>query len=250
LPSIAGLQIIRPASRLKRIVDTASLCRSGAYVATRAAGRAPMRGLAQPSAVACCAVALSFVSGWRAFSSVSLCRSIVDTARLAGLASLGPPSSQGRPGSSALPFAGATRPCVGRARTSRRVPLAGLRCAVSPGPRLGLFAPGFVSGWRAFSSVSLCKSIVYTCRFFLSVDFFGRLGAPALTLLGDLADQAVQAGGPGLSRAAFISGALRELRVALCRGNASLCRSGAYVATRAAGWTPMRGLAQSSAEVV
>jgi hypothetical protein len=28
----------------------ASLCRSGAYVATRAAGRAPMRGLAQPSA--------------------------------------------------------------------------------------------------------------------------------------------------------------------------------------------------------
>jgi hypothetical protein len=37
----------------------------------------------------------------------------------------------------ALPFAGATRPCVGRARTSRRVPPAGLRCAVSPSPRLG-----------------------------------------------------------------------------------------------------------------
>jgi hypothetical protein len=50
--------------------------------------------------------------------------------------------------------------------------------------------------------------------------------------------------------AAFISGALRELSVALCRGNASLCRSGAYVATRAAGRAPMRGLAQSSAEVV
>jgi hypothetical protein len=33
-------------------------------------------------------------------------------------------------------------------------------------------------------------------------------------------------------------------------GNASLCRSGAYVATRAAGRTPMRGLARSSAEVV
>jgi hypothetical protein len=31
-------------------------------------------------------------------------------------------------------------------------------------------------------------------------------------LLGDLAGQAVQAGGPGLSWAAFISGALRELR--------------------------------------
>jgi hypothetical protein len=84
----------------------------------------------------------------------------------------------------------------------------------------------------------------------MSVESFGRLGAPALTLLGDLADQAVQAGGPGLSRAAFILGALRELSVALCRGNASLCRSGAYVATRAAGRAPMRGLARPSAEVV
>jgi hypothetical protein len=84
----------------------------------------------------------------------------------------------------------------------------------------------------------------------MSVESFWRLGAPALTLLGDLADQAVQAGGPGLSRAAFILGALRELSVALCRGNASLCRSGAYVATRAAGGAPMRGLARPSAEVV
>jgi hypothetical protein len=33
-------------------------------------------------------------------------------------------------------------------------------------------------------------------------------------------------------------------------GATSLCRSGAYVATRAAGRTPMRGLAQPSAEVV
>jgi hypothetical protein len=45
----------------------------------------------------------------------------------------------------------------------------------------------------------------------------------------------------------YISGALRELSVALCRGNASLCRSGAYVATRAAGRAPMRGLAQPRA---
>jgi hypothetical protein len=60
----------------------------------------------------------------------------------------------------------------------------------------------------------------------------------------------VQAGGPGLLRAAFISGALRELGVALCRGNASLCRSGAYVAKRAARRTTMRGLTRPSAEVV
>jgi hypothetical protein len=109
--------------------------------------------------------------------------------------------------------------------------------------RVCAIALSFVSGWRAFSSFSLCKSII-------SVESFGRLGAPALTLLGDLADQAVQAGGPGLSRAASISGALRELSAALCHGDASLCRSGAYVATRAAGRAPMRGLAQPSAEVV
>jgi hypothetical protein len=102
-------------------------------------------------------------------------------------------------------------------------------------------APSFLSGWRAFSSVSRCKSVKLS---------YVRLGAPALTLLGDLAAQAVQGGGPGLSRAAFISGALRELSVALCRGNASLCRSGACVATRAAGRTPMRGRARPSAEVV
>jgi hypothetical protein len=34
------------------------------------------------------------------------------------------------------------------------------------------------------------------------------------------------------------------------RGNASLCRSDAYVATRATGRTSMRGLAQPSTEMV
>jgi hypothetical protein len=84
----------------------------------------------------------------------------------------------------------------------------------------------------------------------MSLEFFGRLGAPALTLLGVLADHAVQAGGPGLSQAPFISGAFQELSVALCRGDATLCWSGAYVATRAAGWTPIRGLARPSTEMV
>jgi hypothetical protein len=57
----------------------------------------------------------------------------------------------------------------------------------------------------------------------MSVESFRRLGAPALTLLGDLADQAGRAGGPGLSRAAFISGALRELSGTLCRGKEQRC---------------------------
>jgi hypothetical protein len=43
-----------------------------------------------------------------------------------------------------------------------------------------------------------------------------------------LADRALQAGGPDLSHDAFSLGALRELGVALCRGSASLGRSGLY----------------------
>jgi hypothetical protein len=67
------------------------------------------------------------------------------------------------------------------------------------------------------NSASLTRS-----RLGLLVESFGRLGAPALSLLGDLANQAVQAGRPGLSRAAFVWGALQEFGVALYRGNAPL----------------------------
>jgi hypothetical protein len=84
----------------------------------------------------------------------------------------------------------------------------------------------------------------------LSVESLGRLGALALSLLRSLADHAVQAGGPGLSQDAFISGALRELGVALCRGNASLGRSGLYNCTRVSGRAPLLSLSCPSAEVV
>jgi hypothetical protein len=84
---------------------------------------------------------------------------------------------------------------------------------------------------RAYRQVSSALPFVL-----MSVESFGRLGAPALTLLGDLADQAVQAGGPGLSRAAFISGALRELGVALCRSNASMYRCRGRVRRDACLW--------------
>jgi hypothetical protein len=72
----------------------------------------------------------------------------------------------------------------------------------------------------------------------------------ALSLLSSLADHAVQAGGPGLSRDAFISGALRELGVALYCSNASLGRSGLYALTRVSGRAPLRGLSCPSAKVV
>jgi hypothetical protein len=78
---------------------------------------------------------------------------------------------------------------------------------------------------RHSSTRCACRQISSALPFVpMSVESFGRLEAPALTLLGDLTDQAVQAGGPGVSRAAFISGALLELSVPLCQGNTSLCQ--------------------------
>jgi hypothetical protein len=71
-----------------------------------------------------CAMALSFVSGWRAFSSVSLCKYKMS-------------------------------PCGGlgflvRLRFALHSFAVWCVCAI---------APSFISGWRAFSSVSLCKNI-------------------------------------------------------------------------------------------
>jgi hypothetical protein len=84
----------------------------------------------------------------------------------------------------------------------------------------------------------------------LAVKSFGRLGVPTLSLLPSLADHAVQAGGPGLTRGAFISGALRELGVAMCRGSASLGQSSLYALTQVSGRAPLRGLSCPSAAVV
>jgi hypothetical protein len=96
--------------------------------------------------------------------------------------------------------------------------------------------PGYAAATRDASKRRAFRQVSFDMLFVpMSAESFVRLGAPALTLLGDLADQAVQAGGPDPSQAAFISGALCELSVALCRGNASLCPLGAYVATQAAG---------------
>jgi hypothetical protein len=79
----------------------------------------------------------------------------------------------------------------------------------------------------------------------MSVESFGRLEAPSLTLLGSLA---------GLASLGLLSSWGRSGSLALPwhRATPSLpvCRSGAYVATRAAGRTPMSGLARPSTTVV
>jgi hypothetical protein len=93
--------------------------------------------------------------------------------------------------------------------------------------------PGSAAATQDASKRRPCRKVSSALHFVpMSVESFGRL-------LGDLADQAVQAGGPGLSRAAFISGALWELSVALCRGNASLGWSGLYALTRVSGRAPV-----------
>jgi hypothetical protein len=54
-----------------------------------------------------------------------------------------------------------------------------------------------------------------------SVETYGRLGRPALALLGRLG---ALVDGAGTSKSAFVRGALRELSVGLCRGNFLLYR--------------------------
>jgi hypothetical protein len=90
----------------------------------------------------------------------------------------------GRFGSLAMPCAEVTHPCVGQGRMLQSEPLAGawpcfVACVcdctwlcfwlVGHFPRFSLYVtlsavPGFVSGWRALSSVFLCvKSIAVVC---------------------------------------------------------------------------------------
>jgi hypothetical protein len=67
------------------------------------------------------------------------------------------------------------------------------------------------------------------------VKTYGRLGRPAMAMLNALADVAAANG--GVSKAAFVQGALRELAVALCRGNALMYRVSMFQLA----WTAGRG---------
>jgi hypothetical protein len=67
----------------------------------------------------------------------------------------------------------------------------------------------------------------------LIVETYGRLGRPAMAMLNALADAAAANG--GVSKATFVRGALRELAVALGRGNALMCRVSMFQLARTAG---------------
>jgi hypothetical protein len=68
----------------------------------------------------------------------------------------------------------------------------------------------------------------------ISVESFGRLGAPSHTLLCRIAD--VAGDGGGAPKAAFIRSALQEMSVTLCKGKGASPACASY-AGRSGQWT-------------
>jgi hypothetical protein len=67
----------------------------------------------------------------------------------------------------------------------------------------------------------------------LVVETYGRMGKPAMELLNTIATQACASG--TFTRGDFVGAALRELSVALCKGNAVMYRAGLTVLARCSG---------------
>ena len=81
----------------------------------------------------------------------------------------------------------------------------------------------------------------------LSHETFGRMGKPAMELLNTLATTA-SAGGDVI-KDGFVTNALRELSIGLCRGNAIMYRRSLQVLARASGRAFMTGLPVPTADV-
>ena len=69
----------------------------------------------------------------------------------------------------------------------------------------------------------------------LSVETYGRWGQPAMKLLSALASAGAATRGVTFDPSAFVTFALRELSMALCRGNGLLFRRGQGACAKAAG---------------
>jgi hypothetical protein len=80
----------------------------------------------------------------------------------------------------------------------------------------------------------------------LSVESYGRLGKPAMELLNTLA---TKAGGSEEFKGCFVTNALRELSVALCKGNAVLYRRGLNMLAKKSGRHFVPGLDVPTADV-
>ena len=80
-----------------------------------------------------------------------------------------------------------------------------------------------------------------------SVESYGRLGQPAMKFLKKLSrDSGLQ----GASQHAFFASALRELSVALARGNAAVFNAGAKVYCRLAGKDRWEGMSAPEADAM
>jgi hypothetical protein len=81
-----------------------------------------------------------------------------------------------------------------------------------------------------------------------SVESYGRLGQPAMTLLHSLGDEAT--GPRGVSRASFVAGALRELSVGLIQGDFMLYGVSVGMLARSSGSSFRAGLSMPTDEHV
>jgi hypothetical protein len=85
----------------------------------------------------------------------------------------------------------------------------------------------------------------------LSVESYGCLGSGAMQFLNALAEVALasSAAGTDVTKAAFISGALRELGLSLCVGNELVYREGLHVYAAAGGTRARMGMHVPTADV-
>ena len=81
-----------------------------------------------------------------------------------------------------------------------------------------------------------------------SVETYGRLGKPAIALLGRLGVEAAGVG--GVSKSAFVRLAIRELSVGLCRGNCVMYRKSLGLRAAGVGQGFRPGAARPTAEVL
>jgi hypothetical protein len=85
----------------------------------------------------------------------------------------------------------------------------------------------------------------------LWVELYGRLGSGAMQFLNALAEAALasSAAGTNVTKAAFISGVLRELGATLCMGNELVYREGLHVCAAAGGTRACMGMHVPTADV-
>jgi hypothetical protein len=82
-----------------------------------------------------------------------------------------------------------------------------------------------------------------------TIESYGHLGVPAMTLLHDLGNEAASPG-TSCTRASFVAGTLRELSAGLCRFNCAMYRASTVFRAHVTGRPFHTGMVSPSEEVV